>query len=202
MNRNLFLMSLMVIFLGVVPRWALAEDTSAETAAGPSGEAPAEVSLPADTTHLEARKAAELQEQNTWDQPAPKVEVSKWGQELKIVVTPDAKMKKDNLLAIQSVKLETEKGDFLGLKTYSPKETTRAAEFMLNPEVLKIENVKITVSSSKNGDWVTIAPLKVEEAAPAPGKAVEEKKESPAQAPQAPVPAAKPGRSSKKGWLW
>ena len=171
--------------------------------------APADVPAVVDPA-LEARKAADLASQNTWDQPEPKVEVSKWGQEIKIVVTPDPKMKKDKLAAIQSVKLENEKGEFLGLKTYTPQETNRIAEFMVSPEALKIDKVKIIVSSAINGEWVSLVSLEVKEKLPETAVSAEAAQiaadqaapEAAASAVQEEAPAVPTVKAKKKGWGW
>ena len=185
----------------------ITEEAVPQIAEGTVSELVEETALPelppAVDPALEARKAAEVQDQNTWDQPEPKIEVSKWGQEIRIVVTPDPKMKKEKILAIQSVKLENEKGEFLGLKTYTPQETTRVAEFMLSPELLKIDKVKMIISSALNGDWVSLVSLEVKEKAPeteatpvAPETAVNQAASTPE------VPAAPVVKPKKKGWGW
>ena len=137
------------------------------------------------------------------DKYPPAVDVSKWGGEIRIIVTPDKAMKKDQLLSIQSVKLESDKGEFLGLKSYSPEEKTRDAEFMVNPAILKIETVKVTVSAGIEGEWSQVASLKVEE------PKAEETEETPDQASQAAEKKAAPTQPSeaekpakKKGWFW
>ena len=134
-----------------------------------------------------------------WAGYTPDVKVSKWGTELRIIVTPNPAMKKDKKLDIQSVKLESEKGEFLGLKTYGPKETDRTAEFMVNPEILKIDKVKLTATSKTDGDWVHFQSLEVK-AEPPPQEASEaasEKAAAPAAAPQ--TGSEKP---KKKGLFW
>lgn len=94
-----------------------------------------------------------------WSGLEPQIEVGKWGQEIRIIVKPSGKMKSESLLAIKSVKLETVKGEFLGLKTYAADEKSRDAEFMVNPEILKIDSVKVTVSSGVIGEYATLASL-------------------------------------------
>lgn len=140
----------------------------------------------------------------TLEKHSPQILVSKWGSEIRINVAPDKAMKKDQMLSIQSIKLESDKGEFLGLKTYGPEEKTRDAEFMVNPEILKIENVKIVVSMGSEGEWSKIVSLKVEE------PKVEEAAETPEAAPAAETAAKdaaalKPSQTEKpkkKGWLW
>ena len=132
---------------------------SAETAVDQAGEAPA-----LDAAVSDPR----------WEGVQPDVKVSKWGSEMRIIVTPSADMKSDELLAIKSVKMESPKGEFLGLKTYNPDEKERGAEFMVNPEILSIDAVTITVTSTDLGDFKTTASLVVEEEAPAAVEAVAE----------------------------
>ncbi len=164
-----------------------------------------------------AQKAAsEIVVNPNWVGIEPKIEVIKWGPEFRIKVKTNAGMKKEKMLAIKSVKLETLKGEFLGLKTYTDEEKTRDAEFMVNAEILKIDTVKITVTSPQDGDYVTISPLKVTEVPEAAAvkkedmkaevkdkaaeaaKAVEAVSEKPAaEAVSAPAPE-KPKK--KKGW--
>lgn len=152
---------------------------------------------------------------SAWDEYTPGVEVSKWGQEIRIVFNPAKTMDPKKLAAIQSVKLETPDGEFLGLKTYSASEETRTAEFMINPELIKLDKVKVVASSTADGDWSKMVSL--EEA----GKKAEEKSKeagnvSEGGASGAPSPAAAPvpkpeqtqpspddqASPKKKGWLW
>ena len=132
------------------------------------------------------------------DKFPPAVTISNWGTELRITVNPNKFMPEEDTLSIQLVKLETEAGEFLGLKAYGPNEPARTAEFMIDPAVLKIENVKVTVSAGSNGEWTKLIPLKIEEK-------IEETKESGApeasgtQVPQPAEPAKKP---AKKKWFW
>lgn len=153
----------------------------------------------AETAVAEAVKAAEEKvdqaapaegekKESLLEKYPPQVKLSQWGPEIRINVIPDPQMGTEGVLAVQSVKLETEKGEYLGLKTFQPEEKARDAEFMINPDILKIEAVKLTVSSKTDGQWTHIQPLKDEEGGgPEAGK------------PEAPKPAEKP---KKKGWLW
>ncbi len=148
-----------------------------------------------------------------WEGMEPKIEIVKWGPEFRIKVKTNPGMKNDRMMAIKSVKLETVKGEFLGLKTYSAEEKTRDAEFMVNAEILKIDTVKITVTSPQDGEYVTLSALKVTEVpevkkavADAAALAVAEVKDGAEKAaavseaaPAAEVPAAKPA-GKKKGW--
>ena len=145
-----------------------------------------------------------------WKEHVPQVKMSAFGHEIRIVVTPDAAMDAKNLEAIQSVKLESDKGEFLGLKTYGAQEKSREAEFMINPEILKMDKVKITAVSSVDGEYTTVLPLEVPkeepkvEASPAAKEGGEEEKDAlevPAGAPSAPpVVKEETEKPKKKGW--
>lgn len=122
----------------------------------------------------------------------PQIKISQWGPEIRLNVVPDPLMGEENVTAVQSVKLETEKGEYLGLKTFQAEETTREAEFMINPEILKIETVKITVSSKSGDQWSHVQALKDEKGAgPEAG--------TPDVVAEQPVAAASE-KSKKKGW--
>ncbi|MSR77216.1 MAG: hypothetical protein EXS63_03170 [Candidatus Omnitrophica bacterium] len=145
MNRS-FLSFMLVLFCCLtLPAQLHAEEEKAEVES-------AQVADPASPEDAaEAVKA--------WEYP-PVVNISKWGNELKIVVEPNMLMDRDKIPDIESVKLETEEGKFLGLKTYGPGEDKRRAEFMIDPAALKMDNVKITMNSRSEGDWSKVVPLK------------------------------------------
>ena len=143
-------------------------------------------------------EAAAEEKVNLFEKYPPQVKLSKWGTEIRINIIPDPEMGAENVLAVESVKLETEKGEYLGLKTFQPDEKAREAEFMINPEILKIENVKITVSSKTGGTWSHLQRLEI----------IDEKKKAAEEAAAAasggasPAESSKPAAPKKKGWLW
>ncbi len=142
-----------------------------------------------------------------WKEHAPQVKMSAFGQEIRIVVTPDSTMDAENIAAIQSVKLESDKGEFLGLKTYGATEKSREAEFMINPQILKMEKVKITVVSSLDGEYATLLPLEVPKEEPkkeetAPAHAEGDKPVVKAAATRAVDPAAPTPETTAAKKLW
>ena len=156
----------------------------------------AEEAVPADALGEAAEPAP-----SSWDAYPPSVKVSLWGSEIRIVVTPNPVMGKERIAAIQTVKMESEKGDFLGLKTFSPTETERISEFMVNPEMLKMDKVKIIATSLMDGVWTALVSLEVK-AEPSP---TAEAEVSPVGATDESAPAAVPAEGAapkKKGWLW
>lgn len=144
-----------------------------------------------------------------WEVP-PQIRIDKWGSEIRIMVEPHLIMDRDKVKTIQLVKLEDEKGQFLGIKTFNPDEEKRRAEFLLNPEELKLEKVKVTVNSTVDGDWTKTVPLEVttEDVAMLYTKEKKEGEteiapEESATAPQAVVEEEKKEEGKKKkGWLW
>ena len=169
------------------------QETAVKPAEGNAVEAakveevkPVESAAPVESA--EAAKGEGEKKESLLEKYPPQVKLSQWGPEIRINVIPDSQMGAENVLAVQSVKLETEKGEYLGLKTFQPEEKTREAEFMINPEILKVDAVKITVSSKLDGQWTHSQVLKSEE-----GKGPEAGK------PDA-VPAAAPDKPKKKGW--
>ncbi len=156
------------------------ENTAPAEAAAPTEAAPEAPAAPA-----------------SWEK-APSIQVAKWGEEIRITVTPDKSMKEDKLLAIQSVKLETEKGEFLGLKTYGPEEKDRSAEFMVNPVLLKADNVKIIASSKIEGDWSEMVSLTPKAEGSAAGAEVQPAQPTTEKKAES---EAKPEKKKKKGWF-
>ena len=166
-----------------------------KTAEEPKGPEAVKDLPPAQNADAGAPPAEAAKKEPVWNQYPPDVKLSQWGPEIRINVAPNSGMGSEKMTAIQSVKMETEKGEYLGLKTFQPDEKTREAEFMLNPDILKIDAVKLTVSSKTDGDWVKTVALKLaqggtEAAAPAA---------APAQSKPA---AAAPAKPAKKGWFW
>lgn len=140
---------------------------------------------------IESAAPVEEKKASIFDKYPPQVKLSQWGAEIRINVIPDPQMGAEALAAVQSVKLETEKGEYLGLKTFQAEEKSREAEFMINPEILKIDAVKITVSGKSGDQWSQVQPLKDEKGeGPEAGKA------------EAPKPAEVAVQPKKKGWLW
>ena len=128
---------------------------------------------------------------------APKVSIITWGStDLRVIVEFDPKMDAEKLEAVQVVRLETEDGKrSLGNKTYEPDETTRRADFLLDPQVIQVDKIKVVVNSKIDGDWSGVYPLaesseweKITEAEAA--KAVEKEK------PKEKAP------KKKKKWFW
>jgi hypothetical protein len=155
-------------------------------------------------------QAPKIELPTTWTQP-PVIQISKWGEELKIEVMPDAEMTKEIAMTIDSVSLESEKGELLGTKTFEQQEPARRAEFMVDPKALKMEQLKIAVHSAAMGDWSALTPLKVTvtaappPAAPPQAKAVATKAEVASQEKVAKAsPKTTPGEMSKKKrkWVW
>lgn len=141
----------------------------------------------------------------SWEYP-PVVQISKWGQELRIIVEPNVLMDREKIPAIESVRLETEKGEFLGLKTYGPQEVKRRAEFMLDPLIMKIDKVKIIVHSQVDGDWTVVAPLKETSGDEVTAYTVDpelQEEQAAVETPAAtPVPPAEEPKKKKRGWFW
>ena len=174
------------------PEMAKAADAVPVESAAPPAATKVEEAAPSSLVPAatEAAKAEGEKKESLLEKYPPQVKTSQWGPEIRINVIPDSQMGTENVLAVQSVKLETEKGEYLGLKTFQPEEKTREAEFMINPEILKIDAVKITVSSKIDGQWTSTQTLKNEE-----GKGPEAGKPD-AVKPAAPAPA----KPKKKGW--
>ena len=177
------------------------EDTT-ETAAMLPPSIPSPIAAPSDTEASE--------EVAKWEY-VPVVQVSKWGHEIRIVVEPSILMDREKVPSIQSVRLETEKGKFLGLKTFGPQEVKRRAEFMMDPAALKLDKVKITVNSKDDGDWTSVVSLEEKSAekkettmySETTKEEVSESsvgEEQPATVP----PAAQEEQPApkKKGWFW
>lgn len=175
-----------------VPEAVEAEEDAAVELALPA-EAAAEIPAleKAAESAVPAEAAEEAKGDSLFAQYPPQIKMSAWGPEIRINVIPDPEMGAENVLAVQSVKLETEKGEYLGLKTFQVEEKTREAEFMINPEILKVDAVRITVSSQKDGQWTHVHSLKDENGeSPEAGK--------PDAAPT--EPAAPAAKLKKKGW--
>lgn len=147
-----------------------------------------------------------------WGFP-PVIQISKGENDMKVVVEPHVLMEREKIPDIESVRLETEKGEFLGLKAFGPNEEKRRAEFLLDPSVIETEKIKVTVTSKVDGIWTTAVPLeetpgelpmlytqpagKEEEGAKEEASAPEEVPQESAE-PEPPEPAKK----KKKGWFW
>lgn len=149
---------------------------------------------------VQAEEAKPVSE--VWIQNPPVVKVSPFGQEIKINVNFDPKMGKEKIDAVQSVKLETEKGEFLGLKTYSAEEISREAEFMVSPEALKIDKVKVTISSSTEGEYSTTVSLVIPKEEPKEEVSSAPAAESAAEASVPAVAEKKEKKPKKKKWGW
>lgn len=206
--RQLFA-TLVIVLIFSVPAQAKKEEKPAASFDEKKADAATEQAV-LDIAAAAQQKAAS----KTWGKYKPQIKVSPFGQEIRILVSfDDKKMGKENVAAIQSVKLESDKGEFLGLKTYGATEISREAEFMVNPQILKIDKVKVTVVSSADGEYSETASLEIKEAVPPPAPAAVEAKKAVNEAAkelkeivkketEAAVPAVSEKKSEKKkGWF-
>ena len=162
---------------------------------------------------------------NGWEYP-PVIQMTKYGTGMKIVVEPNILMDREKIPAIQEIRLLSDKGQFLGLKSFNVNDTKRRAEFLVEPSVSESGRVKLIVKSDADGDWSSEVPLeetpaqttlyttppepKADEISEAPEAGVSEVKdaETPAvQEPEKPIPieeSAKvnPSEKKKKAFLW
>lgn len=103
-----------------------------------------------------------------WTEP-PSVQISQWGEELRIEVQPAPSMDPEKAQGISGVELQNEQGEILGIKSFELQEAGRSAEFMMDLKALQLEKIKIVVHHIAWEDWSVVMPLKVT-APPASGE--------------------------------
>ena len=181
------LLALAVIFFLVPSGVIFADDSSG---------AP---SVPAQAPAAPAAPVAPAEPQTLWLYP-PVAQIFKLGDKFKMVVEPNLLMDRDKISTIESIRIESPKGRFLGLKTFNPKDEKRRAEFILDPKEVKVRKVKVKVVSSDYGEWISLVKL---EATRAPQMTVyyspPEEKEAKKDESKAEETASAPEPAQKKG---
>ncbi len=146
-----------------------------------------------------AEKSAEIEKEassETLPMPAtganqPQVAIRMLGSEFNIQVLYKHPMDHANNNFIESIQMESPKGDFLGLSQFGPNAKEAYAEFMVNPKLADFKEVVLIAKSSKEGEIRTPVKLELTE------KPEIERSESSSKAKKESVPAAKDEKPKK-----
>ncbi len=149
------MVALIAVIIILYPTTGLAKESKNKS----KNKAPAESSK-TEVAPVTSKPAISAKEsaQAPWNYP-PVIRVTEWGEEIRIEVDNDKAMAPEQVFDIDSIRLETEKGEMLGFKTFGNQETERHAEFMIDPKILKLEKARIVVHGILMGDWSKIVPL-------------------------------------------
>ena len=92
----------------------------------------------------------------------PQIAIRMLGSEYNIQILYDKHpMDHENNNYIESIQMESPKGDFLGLATFGPNAKEAYSEFMVNPKLADFNEVVFIAKSSKEGDIRTTVKLEL-----------------------------------------
>ncbi len=127
----------------------------------------------------------------------PEVQITKAGDELNIKITYSHPMDAANQNMIEYVRMETLKGEFLGLSSMNDKATQATATFTINTKLANFDTVRLVAKSTKVGLIKSIHKLEISETK------TQEAKASTVTTSTQPAPEIKPQTkepSKKKRW--
>lgn len=106
---------------------------------------------------LQAKESKEEEDQ-PWAAP-PVVQITKSETDVKVVVEPNVFMDRKKISEMKSVRIATDKGEFLGHKAFAANDEKRRAEFNIDPTAMEITNLVVIVNSAVDGDWIKNIPF-------------------------------------------